>query len=378
MTTLQHPDTTPAAAGVSSGSSERDPSSMVEHSTISPTTQSPIASLLHHLRQRGIVEIHVREPSGGTIVLTAAGCVARIQAFHASLIRTADAHAASMLDIGWLLLQVRTNFPRGAWLPWLRSIGLHGKRAQEWMRIAGEFANPDGSPDLAKASEVGVLGENGRMLVNATKLRSIVREMRMERRTKAGEKMPGKADDLDDVLGLRLGEDDELDDDQGDDDEPLEIDMATRAARIAALKASIAGTPRTDNETDMLPDPVGLNRNTTHVARVGEVPSAGDSGTHAPVQNPGVASDVGGSFRTSGPGEAETPMVQTTSVRGASGEQFTFEQHRERLRHEVRQLVSQIEDLLACAERGEVSMESAYAQICILRGEAVRVRRDAA
>ena len=350
---------------------------MVECSTISLPSDSPISSLLHHLRQRGTVEIHIREPSGGTIALTAAGCVARIQAFHASLVRTADAHASSMLEIGWLLLQVRTNFPRGAWLPWLRSIGLHGKRAQEWMRIASEFANSDGSPDLVKACAVGVLGDNGRMLVHATKLRSIVRELRMERRASTGAKMPGKADDLDDVLGLRLGEDDEDScEDLFDEDSAAPIDDATRAARVAALKAGLTRPSVTDDETDMLPDPVGGHSHArTHIARVGEVPSAGDSGTHAPVQNPGVAS----AGEPAGPGETERTMVQTTPTsRGASGEQTTFEMYVADIFRERDEALTEIEAIVAEVHSGAVNAAAGRAAMQAIRVAAQMARRGAA
>lgn len=336
--------------------------------------ESVESKLGRYLAEMGVRAVVIRQADGSRMDLDADKCVAALRLQLVALRSSADSHASQLLRMGWMLLQVRRFIPYGSWTTWLQQIdrGFHGKRVEEWMRVAAEFARDDGSPDPEKLMAHGICIEPGGVNASWTRLRTIVRDARKERRAAQGIKQPGKADSVSQVLAGGL--DDEVDGDEAElfeGEAPAPVDEATRAARIAALKAAMAGTPRTDNETDMLPDPVGIHRETTHVARVGEVPSAGDSGTHAPVQNPGVASDVGGSFRTSGPGEAETPMVQATSVRGASGDQITIEGYIEEIRSKRESILARIQTLaedLAChrvdAETVISRMERADKALC--------------
>lgn len=325
------------------------------------------------------MEVRISEPSGGVAVLTPEGCVTRIQAYHARLTSCADSLAASMLEMGWLLLQIRRHFSQGTWMPWLRSVGLHCKKAQEWMRIAAEFAHEDGSPDLARLKGLGVLGDGGRVIVNATRLRSLYRQTKAERRLESGERMPGKADSIDEVLSAG-GERDEDDFDDELFEEPG-LEPMTAEERAARLDEMRRASGLTDNETDLLPDPVGVSTQTTHVARVGDVPSAGDSGTHAPVQNPGVASGVGGAAATPGPGEQERTMVHTTpqaSPRGTSGTQSLLADYIAEIERERTDTLSEIDGLMRDVQSGEIDPARGRAAMAAIHIAAQRARRGAA
>ena len=335
---------------------ELNPSSMVAAATISLPEVSPAANLLHFLRQNGTVEVCVREPNGGATLLDAAGCVARIQACLASVSRAADAHAGAMLEMGWLLLQVRRHFPRGAWLPWLRTVGLHGKRAQEWMRLAAEFAHVDGSPDLTKLQGAGVLGEHGRVIASYTKIRGIVRSMRSERREAQGLTMPGKPTGIDEVLAGELdGDDDDTDDELFDEPEAPALSAEERAARASALRRSLM----TDDESDLLPGTSGATTAANNSRDMASVPSESDSGTNAPVHTSGVAPVAAGRSAATAPGKAESTMVQEAPAqRGASGEQITIEGYLQEIVSKQHSIAARMRTLVAELEVNRLDGET--------------------
>lgn len=309
-------------------------------------------------------------------------CVSHIQDVYSQLTRAADSHATCCLRLGLLLIQIRNVFPLRTWQPWLRSVGFDVRRAREWQRVAAFFCR-EGVIDVEKLKALRFMGVDGRLDVSWNRLNSYVRQQALLLRQAQGIRAPGRADSISTIMSM----DTLLADVEGDGDDEDEqalppsaqLDAETLAKRGAAFASSMRVKLRTDNETDILPDPIGANGNTTHVARVGEVPSAGDSGTHAPVQNPGVASDVGGSFRTSGPGETERIMQQATATpRGASGEQATFETYLAEIFRDREEAITEIEAIVAEVHSGALDAAAGRAAMASIRLAAQVARKGAA
>ena len=64
----------------------------------------------------------------------------------------------AVLDIGRGLLEAKSMLPHGEWLPWLNTrIGYSEKTAQNFMRLAREFSNPQALADLGATKALALL-----------------------------------------------------------------------------------------------------------------------------------------------------------------------------------------------------------------------------
>ena len=59
---------------------------------------------------------------------------------------------AETMEVGRLLIQAKAAVDHGEWLPLLRSVGLHERTAQMWMRVVRNPRFANASPELAFAS----------------------------------------------------------------------------------------------------------------------------------------------------------------------------------------------------------------------------------
>lgn len=55
---------------------------------------------------------------------------------------------AETMEVGRLLIQAKAAVDHGEWLPLLRSVGLHERTAQMWMRVVRNPRFANASPDL--------------------------------------------------------------------------------------------------------------------------------------------------------------------------------------------------------------------------------------
>ena len=64
----------------------------------------------------------------------------------------------AVLDIGRGLLEAKSMLPHGEWLPWINTrIGYSEKTAQNFMRLAREFSNPQALADLGATKALALL-----------------------------------------------------------------------------------------------------------------------------------------------------------------------------------------------------------------------------
>lgn len=297
-------------------------------------------------------ELRIRTTSGNYAIYTAAGAIEELRNLQAILEKRADGYASSVLTIGWFLLQIKAGFPQGSWLVWLAKAGFHGKRAQEWMRIASEFANSDGGPDLQKLAEHGIhTDEHGLVLASYTKIRSVVREQRRQRREANGIKSPGRADDLDGVL---------LGDEENDDLTPEEEALAGPSVRFAPPAHGVVNAAAT---------PI------SPILRDGLAASdmQGGSNRHTGIGvRAGIASEptvVAGSGPMAGAGAANERSLSMSEGkdRGAAGAQISLGEYMESVRRDREVALAGIQQLVGRIERGDMSVEDGSLAMAMIR-----------